>query len=67
MARWKWRTSSFAGAMAPGNAGIGATTEFSMTAAQALYVGLGFVRAEHVDGLVPAASLMAYTLDLNGG
>ena len=37
----------------------------SMTAAQALYGALGFVRAPDLDGLVPAASLMAYTLDLD--
>ena len=42
-------------------------TATSMTAAQALYVTLGFVRAEHLDGLVPAANLKAYTLDLDGG
>jgi len=40
-------------------------TAASMTAAQALYVRFGFVRAPHLDGLVPAANLMAYTLDLN--
>jgi ribosomal protein S18 acetylase RimI-like enzyme len=39
-------------------------TAASMTAAQALYLGLGFVRAPRLDGLVPGASLMAYTLDL---
>jgi ribosomal protein S18 acetylase RimI-like enzyme len=36
----------------------------SMTAAQTLYGSLGFVRAADLDGLVPGASLMAYTLDL---
>jgi hypothetical protein len=35
-----------------------------MTAAQTLYGSLGFVRAADLDGLVPGASLMAYTLDL---
>jgi ribosomal protein S18 acetylase RimI-like enzyme len=40
-------------------------TAASMTAAQALYVRFGFVRAPHLDRLVPAANLMAYTLDLN--
>jgi hypothetical protein len=35
-----------------------------MTAAQALYRSLGFVRAAGLDGLVPGLNLMAYTLDL---
>jgi ribosomal protein S18 acetylase RimI-like enzyme len=39
----------------------------AMTGAQALYGALGFVRAPGLDGLVPGASLMAYTLDLDGG
>ena len=40
-------------------------TAASMSAAQALYMRLGFVRAPHLDDLVPAANLMAYTLDLD--
>jgi ribosomal protein S18 acetylase RimI-like enzyme len=39
-------------------------TDPSMTAAQALYRSLGFVRAAGLDGLVPGLNLMAYTLDL---
>lgn len=54
-------------ATADGRSRIVLHTAASMTAAQALYVGLGFVRAEHLDGLVPAANLMAYTLDLGAG
>jgi len=53
-------------ARADGRSRIVPHTAASMTAAQALYVGLGFVRAPHLDGLVPAVSLMAYTLDLDG-
>ena len=52
-------------ARADGRRRIVLHTTASMTAAQALYVRLGFVRAEHLDGLVPAANLMAYTLDLD--
>lgn len=54
-------------ARADGRSRIVLHTATSMTAAQALYVTLGFVRAEHLDGLVPAANLKAYTLDLDGG
>ena len=39
-------------------------TSPSMIAAQALYGSLGFVRAPGLDGLVPDADLIAYTLDL---
>lgn len=52
-------------ARADGRSRIVLHTAASMTAAQALYLQLGFVRAEHLDGLVPAAKLMAYTLDLH--
>src|SRR6185437_10494941 len=52
-------------ARADGRSRIVLHTAASMTAAQALYVGLGFVRAPHLDRLVPAAHLMAYTLDLH--
>jgi len=53
-------------ARADGRGRIVLHTAASMTAAQALYVRLGFVRAPHLDGLVPAANLMAYSLDLDG-
>ncbi|HEX5250067.1 MAG TPA: GNAT family N-acetyltransferase [Gaiellales bacterium] len=52
---------------AEGRSRIVLHTAASMTAAQALYMRFGFVRAPHLDGLVPAANLMAYTLDLNRG
>jgi len=52
-------------ARADGRRRIVLHTAASMTAAQALYLRLGFVRAEHLDALVPAANLMAYTLDLD--
>jgi len=39
----------------------------SMTAAQGLYARFGSIRPPHLDGLVPAANLLAYTLDLDGG
>ena len=54
-------------ARADGRRRIVLHTAASMTAAQALYVRLGFARAPHLDGLVPAANLMAYTLDLDTG
>jgi GNAT superfamily N-acetyltransferase len=40
-------------------------TSPAMVAAHALYGSMGFVRAADLDGLVPGASLMAYTLDLS--
>jgi ribosomal protein S18 acetylase RimI-like enzyme len=54
-------------ARADGRRRIVLHTDPAMTAAQALYGGLGFVRAPGLDGLVPAVSLMAYTLDLDAG
>ena len=51
-------------ARADGRSRIVLHTAASMTAAQALYVRFGFIRTPHLDGLVPAANLMAYTLDL---
>ena len=53
-------------ARADGRTRIVLHTGASMTAAQALYLKLGFVRAERLDGLVPVWNLMAYTLDLDG-
>jgi ribosomal protein S18 acetylase RimI-like enzyme len=56
--------SCVARARADGRRRIVLHTDPAMTAAQALYGSMGFVRAAHLDGLVPGASLMAYTLDL---
>jgi ribosomal protein S18 acetylase RimI-like enzyme len=56
--------SCLARAREEGRSRIVLHTAPSMTAAQALYGSLGFVRAAELDGLVPGAGLMAYTLDL---
>ena len=56
--------SCIARARRDGRSRIVLHTAPSMTAAQALYGSMGFLRATHLDGLVPGASLMAYTLDL---
>jgi ribosomal protein S18 acetylase RimI-like enzyme len=56
--------SCIARAREDGRSRIVLHTAPSMTAAQALYGSLGFVRAADLDGLVPGASLMAYTLVL---
>ena len=52
-------------ARADGRRRIVLHTAPSMTAAQSLYGALGFVRAPDLDALVPAVSLMAYTLELD--